>query len=84
MTMGAGWWSIFIKHYLRKALARMKRPPYLGWRVSTKPDARVDKITQRLFRHGGEFCDNGSIVRAGIGHGLGRWLLPRSYGIAFR
>lgn len=68
MTMGAGWWSTFIEYYLYKALARMKRPPYLGWRVVFEPDACVDKITQRLFRHGSEFCDNGSIVRAGISH----------------
>jgi len=82
--MGAGWWSIFIEHYLCKALARMKRSQYLGRCVVTESDARVDKITQRLYRHGGEFCDNGSIVRVGVSHRVGRWLLPKSYGIGFR
>lgn len=84
MTMGAGCWSIFIEHFPCNALTRMKCPPYRGRRIIAEPDARIDEITQRLFRHGGEFCDNGSIVRAGISHRVGCWLLPRSYGIAFR
>ena len=91
MMMGSGRRLIMIEHFLCKALARMKRPPYLGRCIITEPDACIDEIPQIYFRHGGEFCDNGGIVSghghivgANVSHGSWRWLLTGSYGIVFR